>query len=134
MSRRVGEGPKISKLDRPNSRNCFKFCHDFIVSYFNFSFVREKRKTQPNSNLKPFARYLFVISCIFLACIIFGFCGIFNMFSLAILHDRVPKDPPLPDVVLDHLDYKEKWLNVSEYLLSTLTISCIILLLLHKHR
>ena len=41
-------------------------------------------------------------------CAIFMGCGsLATAFSIALVHERMPDDPPLPDVILDHMNYRD---------------------------
>merc|ERR1712179_294776 len=54
--------------------------------------------------------------------------------SLSITHERVPDIDPLPDIVLDNIQYQSWGLDVSEYLLMISTISAGVVVMLHTHR
>lgn len=54
--------------------------------------------------------------------------------SLAFTHERVPDIKPLPDLVLDHIDYQKWGLDVSEMLLMANTMTAVLVILLHSHR
>lgn len=63
---------------------------------------------------------------------------IFNFFltttSLAIIHDRVPKEGPLPDLVLGLVTPREWALPVSEVLIVVTTSIMLIIIFAHKYR
>lgn len=55
--------------------------------------------------------------------------------SLGITHELMPADqPPLPDLVLDHIPYFAVALNISEILIMVTTLTCAIIVLCHKYR
>ena len=47
---------------------------------------------------------------------------------------RMPDDPPLPDVILDHMNYREWGLRVSEYLIVINMLLAGLTVLFHRHR
>ncbi|CAL4144058.1 unnamed protein product [Meganyctiphanes norvegica] len=53
--------------------------------------------------------------------------------SLALTHERVPEQPPLPDVTLDSINIQEWGLDVSEILIIVFVYSCFIVVMFHKH-
>lgn len=61
----------------------------------------------------------------------------FNFFlttaSLALTHERVPEQPPLPDITLDSINIQEWGLDVSEILIILFVYSCFIVVVFHKH-
>ncbi|XKL68422.1 hypothetical protein PGB90_003913 [Kerria lacca] len=63
---------------------------------------------------------------------------IFNFFltttSLAIIHDRVPENGPLPDTVLEMVDAQDWALIVSEILIIMTTSIMLIIIVMHKYR
>jgi len=69
------------------------------------------------------------------ACAVFMGCGsLATAFSIALVHERMPDYDPLPDVILDHVNYKEWGLRVSEYLIVTNIVLAAVTVLLHHHR
>jgi len=54
--------------------------------------------------------------------------------SLAFTHERVPDIKPLPDLLLDHVNYVKWGLDVSEYLLMINTFTAIMVIISHSHR
>ena len=70
-----------------------------------------------------------------LLCAVFMGCGsLATAFSIALVHERMPPDPPLPDVILDHVKYEDWGLRVSEYLIVTNMVLAGLTVLLHRHR
>lgn len=68
-------------------------------------------------------------------CALFCGCGsLATAFSIALVHERMPDDPPLPDVILDHMEYRDWGLEVSEYLIVINMVLAAITVLLHHHR
>ena len=57
-----------------------------------------------------------------------------NFASLAVIHEFVPNDDPLPDVVLSNSPYYSWALSVSEIVIQTQIPITILIILLHKHR
>ena len=57
-----------------------------------------------------------------------------STFALAMTHDRVPKYPPLPDIILDNCPYQSWGLEACEWILILSTISAGLVVLFHKHR
>lgn len=55
-------------------------------------------------------------------------------FSLAFTHERVPDIQPLPDIVLDNIQYQPWGLDVSEVLLMANTLTAVLVVLFHSHR
>jgi len=68
-------------------------------------------------------------------CAIFMGCGsLATAFSIALVHERMPDDPPLPDVILDHMNYRDWGLRCSEYLIVTNMLLAGLTVLFHRHR
>ena len=57
-----------------------------------------------------------------------------NFASLAVIHEFVPNDDPLPDVVLSNSPYYSWALSVSEIVIQTQIPITVLIILLHKHR
>lgn len=77
----------------------------------------------------------FVIYCFFAAAIAMMIGFLATLISLSIVHNQVPlNDPPLPDIILDNVPEIDPALNVSEYIIVFNVLSCIVCILLHKHR
>jgi len=55
-------------------------------------------------------------------------------FSLALTHDRVPDDPPLPDIVLDNTNYYQWGLTCSEIFIVLSATIAFLVVLFHHHR
>ncbi len=72
----------------------------------------------------------------FAAGLFFVFCGLTNMVSLSIVHDRVPdrEKGALPDIILDNINANDWALYVSEYILMVLSYFCVLVCIFHKHR
>ena len=70
----------------------------------------------------------------FLAALFLGTGFLVTSFSLAFTHDRHPASEPLPDIVLDIIQYQHWGLDVSEYLLMISTLTAIVVVIFHKHR
>jgi len=85
--------------------------------------TRSESVNIPNDLLKTFV------------CAVFCGCGsLATAFSIALVHERMPDDPPLPDVILDHMEYRDWGLEVSEYLIVVNMVLAAITVLLHHHR
>ena len=70
-----------------------------------------------------------------LICLLFMGVGfIATTFSIALTHERVPDYDPLPDVILDHVTYREWGLHVSEVLIVVNMVMAVVVVLLHQHR
>ena len=54
--------------------------------------------------------------------------------SLALTHERVPEDTPLPDVFLDNVQYQSWGLDASEIIIMVAAFMTFVLALFHKHR
>ena len=54
--------------------------------------------------------------------------------SLSVVHERVPKYEPLPDIILDFFKYQDWGLTASEVLLSIQVATAIMVCIFHKHR
>ena len=54
--------------------------------------------------------------------------------ALIITNQRVPEVPPLPDLVLDYVEYLEVGLNISERIMITAIVLALIIILAHAHR
>ena len=68
-------------------------------------------------------------------CLLFMGVGfIATTFSIALTHERVPDYDPLPDVILDHVQYREWGLHVSEVLIVVNMVLAVVVVVLHKHR
>ncbi|RWS07865.1 phosphatidylcholine:ceramide cholinephosphotransferase 1-like protein, partial [Dinothrombium tinctorium] len=71
----------------------------------------------------------------FLAFVFVLISMISNLFVLAIVHERVPRQaPPLPDLGFDLLPRADKALDVSEYIIVFYSTSILLLLFLHRYR
>ncbi|GAU97011.1 hypothetical protein RvY_08375 [Ramazzottius varieornatus] len=77
----------------------------------------------PNERLKTLVAFLFMAVCMF--------C---STTALAIVHDRVPNTPPLPDVVFDLIPQWDLGLQISEYLIIVSLWTTLILLFFHRYR
>merc|ERR1719219_1862488 len=69
-----------------------------------------------------------------LAAIFLGTGFLATTFSLAFTHERVPDIQPLPDIVLDNIQYQPWGLDVSEVLLMANTLTAVLVVLFHSHR
>ncbi|VDK67369.1 unnamed protein product [Anisakis simplex] len=57
-----------------------------------------------------------------------------NELVLSLIHEKVPEQPPLPDIAFEHTPYIPWALTISEYLmLSSFAVLCIVTLM-HRHR
>ncbi len=66
---------------------------------------------------------------------LFFFCGaVATTTSLALTHERVPDDEPLPDAFLDNVNYQVWGLNVSEVLIMAASIATFTLCVFHGNR
>lgn len=91
------------------------------------SYVRKKSSTgskaYPREIKKTLLAFLFMV---------------FNMFltgaSLAIVHEYLPETPPLPDQILDRINYQKWALFGCEYVIQLQTVMALLVVLLHKHR
>jgi len=54
--------------------------------------------------------------------------------SLAFTHERVPDIQPLPDILLDNINYQSWGLDVSEICIMIIVWTAFLLVLFHKHR
>ena len=54
--------------------------------------------------------------------------------SLIITNQRVPEVPPLPDIVLDYMEYLEVGLKISERIMITAIALALLVILAHTHR
>jgi len=54
--------------------------------------------------------------------------------GLALTHDRVPSTAPLPDIILDHVPYKEWALTACEVIIIISTLVAFVIVMLHSHR
>lgn len=63
-----------------------------------------------------------------------AFTMILNFLVIAIIHERVPNQPPLPDISFDLLPEAAWGLSVAEYTISILAFIVFILLFMHRHR
>lgn len=77
----------------------------------------------PRERWKTFSALLFMVICMFCSTL-----------ALAIVHDRVPSQPPLPDVVFDVIPQWDIGLQISEYLIIASLWTTLILLFFHRYR
>jgi len=71
----------------------------------------------------------------FLFAFVFLFLGaVATTTSLALTHERVPEDQPLPDVVLDNVPYQSWGLDASEFIIMGASMATFTLAALHGHR
>ena len=54
--------------------------------------------------------------------------------ALIITNQRVPEVPPLPDIVLDYMEYLEVGLKISERIMITAIVMALLVILAHTHR
>ena len=85
--------------------------------------TRTEEQQIPDEWLKTFVCLLFM-----------GVGFIATTFSIALTHDRVPDYDPLPDVILDHVQYREWGLHVSEVIIVVNMAAAVVVVLLHHHR
>jgi len=85
--------------------------------------TRSEEQHIPDEWLKTFVCLLFM-----------GVGFIATTFSIALTHERVPDYDPLPDVILDHVQYREWGLHVSEVLIVVNMVLAVVVVVLHKHR
>ena len=57
-----------------------------------------------------------------------------SAFRLAIIHDRAPDNPPLPDICFDVVPYQTWALDASELINTALINISSIIVFFHKHR
>ena len=88
-----------------------------------FSDTDSENRKYPGEPLKA------VISLMFL-----GVSWIANTSSLAITHEFMPEYQPLPDIILDNIEYQPWALNVCEIMLMISLITAVIVVVFHKHR
>ncbi|PAV91703.1 hypothetical protein WR25_23162 isoform G [Diploscapter pachys] len=70
-----------------------------------------------------------------IACtILLVFAAVFNTIVLSYVHEKLPDDPPLPDIVFDHTPYFPLGLDICEYLMMVSFASVLLLMLFHRHR
>jgi len=69
-----------------------------------------------------------------LAAVFLVFGWVATTASLALTHERVPDIDPLPDIVLDNVQYQQWGLDASEILIMVSTITAVLVVLLHAHR
>jgi len=70
-----------------------------------------------------------------LLCLIWLISGFFaTTLSLALTHDRVPDSSPLPDLLLDAVQYQEWGLAASEVLLMICVLTALLVVVAHTHR
>ena len=93
----------------------------------SFRYPRAKRRLNGN----PYPRELkkFLAASIFMA---LNFLA--TTVSLSVVHERVPKYEPLPDIILDFFKYQDWGLTASEVLLSIQVATAIMVCIFHKHR
>ena len=70
-----------------------------------------------------------------MAFIFLFFAWVATTTSLALTHDRVPReDDPLPDIFLDNIKYQHWGLDASEIIIMISTWSAFLVTIFHKHR
>ena len=69
-----------------------------------------------------------------LAFIFLFFAWVATTTSLALTHERVPQIAPLPDIILDNVQYQPWGLDASEILIMVSTWTAFVVSLFHKHR
>merc|ERR1719334_2570655 len=70
----------------------------------------------------------------FLSGLFLGTACLVTAASLVFIHDRVPKVEPLPDIILNNIQYESWGLDVSEVLLIVNMISALLVIMMHYHR
>ncbi|VDN55767.1 unnamed protein product [Dracunculus medinensis] len=70
-------------------------------------------------------------NCALLILVIIGF---FNDFVLSVVHERVPEQPPLPDIVFERTPYIPQALVFSEYLILISLFIMLLITIFHKYR
>lgn len=69
-----------------------------------------------------------------LALLILVIIGFFNDFVLSVVHERVPEQPPLPDIVFERTPYIPQALVFSEYLILISLFIMLLITIFHKYR
>uniref|UniRef100_A0A7E4VJG6 PAP2_C domain-containing protein n=1 Tax=Panagrellus redivivus TaxID=6233 RepID=A0A7E4VJG6_PANRE len=82
-----------------------------------------------NAHRLPAERHKAILALILLFTA--GFC---NDLVLSFIHDKVPEQPPLPDIVFSNTPYIPQALTISEYLMLSSFGVLILLTFLHRHR
>ncbi len=63
-----------------------------------------------------------------------GMCMICTAVALALVHEKRPETPPLPDQILDRVVYQKWGLFACEYLIQLQTVAAASVVLFHRHR
>ena len=69
-----------------------------------------------------------------MAFVFFFIGGSGTALALALTHERVPQDPPLPDVILDNITYQHWGMPVCNAIIVTMCAVTVTLMILHQHR
>ncbi|KAI6195967.1 Phosphatidylcholine:ceramide cholinephosphotransferase 1 [Aphelenchoides besseyi] len=69
-----------------------------------------------------------------LAVLLLLMAAISNDVVIAYIHDLVPDQPPLPDIIFDNFTYRPAAMRISECLMLSLLIVLAILIFVHEHR
>uniref|UniRef100_A0AC35THZ3 PAP2_C domain-containing protein n=1 Tax=Rhabditophanes sp. KR3021 TaxID=114890 RepID=A0AC35THZ3_9BILA len=69
-----------------------------------------------------------------IALVMLFFAAFCNDFTLSYIHERVPNQPPLPDIVFSNTQYNGSFLKYAEYLMLILFFTMAVVVLLHKYR
>ena len=98
----------LSRSDHVNIDLCAEGEHEVII---------------PQEPLKTFWSFLFLLT---------GFLT--STFSLVMTHERVPDTQPLPDLILDNVEFQKWGLDMSEIILITNVLIGFIVVIFHSHR
>ena len=77
----------------------------------------------PSEPLKTLVAFIFLF-----------FAWVATTTSLALTHERVPQIAPLPDIILDNVQYQPWGLDASEILIMVSTWTAFVVSLFHRHR
>ena len=114
-----GESPVPSENDWDGDRDG----NQDVAIYMEDGFTEISSEKLPGEPMKA------IFSLIFL-----GVSWIASTSSLAMTHEFLPDQPPLPDIVLDNIT-KQTWaLDVCEILLMISLVSAVIVVVFHRHR
>ncbi|VDM54609.1 unnamed protein product [Angiostrongylus costaricensis] len=129
MSRRVCGGSADSTASDSDTADDAPLLTDLRApQQVNIDMLGDEKPASPHDKF-PKERLKALISFILLA-----FAAVLNEVVLSFVHERVPQQPPLPDITFSLVTYYRNGLKICEYIMLSSFASVLLLMLFHRHR
>ncbi|KAJ1356927.1 Phosphatidylcholine:ceramide cholinephosphotransferase 1 [Parelaphostrongylus tenuis] len=129
MTRRVCGGSTDSTASDSDTADDAPLLTDVrIPQQVNINMLDDEKPASPHDRF-PKERLKALISFILLA-----FAAVLNEIVLSFVHERVPEQPPLPDITFSLVTYYQNGLKICEYIMLSSFASVLLLMLFHRHR